>query len=126
MALDGEQLRRRLAAARELIGLDQDEMGALLKESGLGKTDAKRLERGAIPFSDSHLDAYARITELPPAWFTAEDWRALIYAEGSPWLVELRGQRDLLQLALGDLRDELEALRKSRPPEEPSGEDTGS
>jgi triphosphoribosyl-dephospho-CoA synthetase len=116
MALEHEELRRRLAAARELVGLDQTEMGERLKASGLGVTDAKRLERNTLSFSDSHLDAYVRITGLPRAWFEAEDWRRLIYAEGSPTLRQLKEERDLAQLALVDLRDELQGLRRSQHP----------
>jgi hypothetical protein len=119
MALEHGELRRRLAAARELIGLDQNAMGARLKKSGLGKTDAKRLERDTLEFSDSHLDAYVRITGLPAAWFTAEDWRPLISAsaaaDADPEVERLVAQRSVLKSTLAQVSEELEDLRKRRP-----------
>jgi hypothetical protein len=120
MALEQEELRRRLAAARELVGLDQAKMGAELKRRGLGKTDAKRLERGTLPFSESHLIAYARITELPEAWFTTKDWRSLISAtaaaDASPEVAELTAQRSALLTTIARVRTELEDLRSLQPP----------
>lgn len=77
MALKDEELRHRLVAARELIGLDQRQMGAKLDEQGLGRTDAMRLERGRIAFTPAHLSAYTRITGLPSQWFTIGDVSAL-------------------------------------------------
>lgn len=84
MPLDKDTLTRRLVAARSVVGLDQNEMGAELAKEGLGKTDAKRLERGQIDFSNSHWAAYVRITRMPEAWFTAPDYSALFKDEAHP------------------------------------------
>lgn len=130
MAIEQEELRRRLAAARELIGLDQDEMGVELKRKGLGKTDAKRLERGAIDFSESHLVAYSRITGLPEAWFTADDWRSLISAEAaaaaSPEVEQMLIERSVLRSTVLQVRTELERLQRLLPPGEPPAVETDS
>lgn len=84
MPLDQDTLAKRLAAARTVVGFDQSEMGAELEKEGLGKTDAMRLERGKIEFSNSHWAAYVRITRMPEAWFTAPDYSALFIEEAKP------------------------------------------
>lgn len=69
VALAPDEVGRRIRAARELNGLDQTDLAALLVEQGLGKTDAGRLERGDLVMQSVHRSALARALSVPEGWF---------------------------------------------------------
>lgn len=83
MALDPEEAARRVRAARHLAGLEQAELGRLMKKDGFGATDVGRLERPQDarkpppPLSQGRITSLARHTGVPEAWFTEPDLKRL-------------------------------------------------
>lgn len=119
MPLTDEEFRNRVKAAAALHGLGiKADLRTYLDARELDKGLATKLiekpeERRPKPLKD-----LSDALEVPIAWFEKEDWRSMIYAEGSPTLKELVDERDLARLALGELRDELGTLRRDQPPDE--------
>lgn len=74
LVLSSEEIRRRIVAARELIGMSQEDLGALLEQEGYGKHDVGRLERRdpKMPLTPGRRTALAKHLRVPEAWFTAE------------------------------------------------------
>lgn len=76
--LSQEEIRRRIAALRELRGMTQNDMNEAFAALGGPKTDAGRAERGTIPLTDVHLMLFVRALRVPPYWFTEEDIDVLL------------------------------------------------
>jgi transcriptional regulator with XRE-family HTH domain len=76
--LSQEEIRRRIAALRELRGMTQSDMNAAFESLGGNKTDAGRAERGNIDLTDTHLWLYTQVLRVPPEWFTEEDVEVLL------------------------------------------------
>lgn len=122
--LDADTLARRLRAARELRALDQAELEPLLEEEGYGKHDAARMERkddDAPVLHEGRRRAFARIFNLPEAWFSAPDEELFLPpAEDRLGRIELHlkkltdavreiGRENITTLA--EIRESAEALR---------------
>lgn len=76
MALDADELARRIVSARELRGIDQAELGEAMKDEGYGKHDIAKMERQdatAPPLNRGRRIALAEILRVPEWWFTADD-----------------------------------------------------
>lgn len=91
--LPDDELVRRLKAARELRGIDQNTLGLLFKEDGLGKMDPGRIERGEMKMQRAHRDAFCRHLGLPERWLTEPDIDVIV------------GLRPPARLTPGDARD---------------------
>jgi transcriptional regulator with XRE-family HTH domain len=103
MTLDPDTLKRRVKSARELAGLDQRDIGALMKTDGLGRHDVGKWERvdpSAPPMSPARAESLARHTGVPPAWFTEPDHTTL-FSEPDEG-----GRVDQLERAVRDLKAE--------------------
>lgn len=67
------QAGRRLAAARELAGFKQAELGALVAARGGNKHDVAKIERGQKEMSEAHIDSLVALLHVPREWWTADD-----------------------------------------------------
>lgn len=124
MALAPEELERRIKAARELRGLDQDDLGRLFKADGLGLHDPGRIERAngkdRLDMQRVHLQAFMRHLRMPEWWFTASEIRLTEEppADLSQRLDEIGEQIDVIRFAV----DVSAAAQDSgQPPDEESG-----
>lgn len=75
----GEDLSRRLRAARALSGLTMEELAATFDEAGLGYKTLGRIERGERELRRMEVAILAEALNVPPAWFWA-DLRAAVAA----------------------------------------------
>jgi transcriptional regulator with XRE-family HTH domain len=104
--LDGETLARRIAAARELRGMEQAELGRRMEsEYGFGKHDAARAERKnpkAPAIGAGRRHALATILGVPEVWFTASD---------ADLFTSIAGSEAPLRSRLGQLEAEVAELR---------------
>lgn len=108
MPLGPEEIVRRIRAARHLAGLDQKELGRLMKEDNFGAEDIGRIERrepDAPPFGPGRRAAVARHTGVPEAWFTEVDVSRL-FREEQP-----NARLESLEGDVAALREELRATR---------------
>lgn len=74
MALSADELTNRIVAARVLRGLEQEQVGPLMKEEGYGLHDIPRIERQepkAPKFHEGRRRALAKVLRVPESWFTA-------------------------------------------------------
>lgn len=73
-------LKVRLDGLRTLRGLTQDEFTAACAAHGLGKTEAARVERGALEFRGKHAMVFAAVLHVPSEWITDDDLDRLFWA----------------------------------------------
>jgi transcriptional regulator with XRE-family HTH domain len=81
MALEPEVVKRRVRSAREFAGLEQKEIGRLMKADGFGIHDVGKWERmdpTAPPMSPGRAQSLSHHTGLPVAWFTEPDLSAIL------------------------------------------------
>lgn len=115
MALSKEVLKQRIAAARLLRGLSQEDLNDLFETDGLDKTAAGRIERGDLDMQRAHEDGFVRNLRVPRKWFTSEDvdalvgWHGVDHAAISDAISVSDNQAVVLGLA--DLRSEIEWLQ---------------
>jgi len=103
--LSPEEVTRRLKAARELRGIEQQELDARLHELGegeFGKNDAGRIERGQLAIGPNRRRALSEILGVPDLWWTAEE---LFGEEGVGLSDEVRAQLTRIESALRLLLD---------------------
>jgi transcriptional regulator with XRE-family HTH domain len=67
--LSEDEAKRRIAAARILRGLTQEELDVLGAADGLGRQELSRTERGELPVTRVRREALARLLNLPVEWF---------------------------------------------------------
>lgn len=84
--LSEEEAKRRIAAARLLRGLTQEELDALGSADGLGRQELSRTERGELPVTRVRREVLARLLDFPVEWFLHDSIDDLIRwpAEGLP------------------------------------------
>ena len=76
MPLDPIELERRVRSARDLAGIDQLELGDLMKADGHGKHDVGKWERcdpTAPPMTKAKARSLASHTGVPVEWFFEPD-----------------------------------------------------
>lgn len=75
VALDKKTQARRIAAARELRGLDRKGLSKLFEAEGWGRQDIAALERAEdrLTLTQPRWETLARLLDVPTYWFTAED-----------------------------------------------------
>lgn len=74
--LEPDELARRLISARELRGMEQAEVGDLMKDEGYGKHDVAKMERcdpTAPPLNRGRRIALSEILRVPEWWFTSDE-----------------------------------------------------
>jgi transcriptional regulator with XRE-family HTH domain len=111
MALEPDEVARRIRAARELRGLSQAQLGELLAADGLGSTDAGRIERNEIPMTRVHRDALIRALRVPERWLTADNVDEIVGVQLS--------DEDLARLLGPQLLAAVRALRLAEGQEPP-------
>ncbi len=119
MAIPKAQWQRRLRAALELRGMDLKDLPHI---EGFSKKAAARANRDRDDYlaSEPLAEAVAKVLELPPEWFTAENFSAVVSrGGGQPGAAdELRAQvRDLAggqALLLVELEKVQRSLRESQ------------
>lgn len=145
MALDADEIARRVRAARALAGLEQAELGRLMNADGYGVTDPGRLERPHAPdkkpppLTPGRIASLAVHTGVPESWFTEPDIRRLfavgVIAGDDPdeFAAEVnrrleaaqsaaRREREAVAKQISDLRTQLDALRADVPQVDPPPE----
>jgi len=110
MALEQDELRRRIAAAIAYAGLSQDSLGNLIKPEGAGKKDPEQISRGEKPMQLQQAQAFSRHTGFPPEWFLEVEAgpRAVdaVLGEILSALTELRADVASVRKQLGDLQSQ--------------------
>lgn len=66
-----EEARRRIVAARMLLGISQAEMTKRGKAAGLNAQELERTERGELPLTGPRRQVLAQVLQVPIGWFTA-------------------------------------------------------
>lgn len=95
MALNPITASRRIKAAREAIGLDQEDVGSRFVSYGFGKHDVGKIERmdpTAPQLTQGRIDALVKITGFPPEWFTEPDLQAVFNKAGPTEVDQLRAE----------------------------------
>lgn len=71
MALPPAEIRRRIVAARTLVGMSQETMALRGHEDfGLDKHELARVERGKLQPQPFHLKVASEVLDVPMSWFT--------------------------------------------------------
>lgn len=101
--LSPEHVRRRVKAARALVGMSVDELAVTINQPGLGVRTLRSLEGDkGRPFRPMELRAIADACELPYEFFTEDLWKLANVAPEKPAsqadLDEVR--TDLLQIGM--------------------------
>lgn len=118
--LTNDEAKRRIAAARLLRGLGQDELDELGAKDGLGRQELSRTERGELPITKVRRETLARLLAMPAEWFSTDSIDALIRrpsegpdSEGLARIEERLDVLDALQQAVEAVGERLEdaALR---------------
>jgi transcriptional regulator with XRE-family HTH domain len=147
MPPDAYEIARRIKAARELRGMDQETLNDRCEELGIGKHDAGRLERPngdppPPPLTPTRRWALSQALQVPELWWTAETVDEIVYGPS----IETEGPEptaeeayELLRHATAVMRQvarrqgfdiglrDLELRRaKDRPPEPPEGTGPGT
>lgn len=117
--LPPDELRRRLRAGRELIGISREALGEHLADDGFGKHDVAALERDvgeettsarSVPFTAGRKRSIARALQLPDSWFTEPDITKLFrYSE-----TEQEEQIEGLRSTVGELHRQLREQQASK------------
>ena len=100
--LGKDVLKRRVAAARILRGLSQDELQKRFEADGLDRYAAGRVERGELEMQRVHRDAFCRHLGVPERWFNEPDVDVIVGLRSAERLTatELRGELELLLAGL--------------------------
>jgi transcriptional regulator with XRE-family HTH domain len=98
--VSGQELGRRLRAARELAGLHSaEELGKVINERGLSGRTIRNIEAGIRTAQRRDLRAIAEACGLPMAWFEVDIAAAVAAATPSPSEAEKKLQQLLLEEA---------------------------
>jgi transcriptional regulator with XRE-family HTH domain len=121
--LSEEEAKRRIAAARLLRGLTQEELDALGAADGLGRQELSRTERGELPVTRVRREVLARLLRFPGEWFLQDSIDDLIRrpAEELP-ADQLRRAAELLAPQLLEAARELQRASDTAP-REPGAQD---
>lgn len=102
--MTGEELRRRIEAARILRGISQDDMDVMGHADGLRKQELSRTERGDLPLTRIRRDVLARVLRVPERWLLAETVDEIVAAP--PTEADIARRLDALTEAVGRLDGE--------------------
>jgi transcriptional regulator with XRE-family HTH domain len=76
--LSEDEAKRRIAAARLLRGLTQEELDGMGAADGLGRQELSRTERGELPVTRVRREVLARLLNFPVEWFMQDSIEDLI------------------------------------------------
>jgi transcriptional regulator with XRE-family HTH domain len=115
--LSEDEAKRRIAAARILRGLTQEELDTLGAVDGLGRQELSRTERGELPVTRVRREVLARLLNLPVEWFLQDSIDDLVRwpTEGLP-PDQIRRAAELLAPQLLEAARALQQASETGPP----------
>jgi hypothetical protein len=123
-AMDAEDVKRRIEAARMLRGIEQQQLDRLGHAEGLGKQELSRTERGELPLTRVRRDVLLRLLRLPDRWLVSDDIDEVVgfdQAAPAPRLTPDLARDLLAQLV--DAAGQAHPPGEAEPQRAPSGRD---